>query len=106
MRLSRELNGFHIDMISAVHFDRTLTAIPVIVLGVSWLVRMQRGVVCEFVSAVISIAWRWHRLSLNSMLTSYEYDSKNGQADHYKAPNDSSHYSSKVYCLLLRRSGG
>jgi hypothetical protein len=58
--------------------------------------RIQRNVVCEFVPAVISMASRRHHLSLNSVLTSNEYDSNNGQADHGEAPNGSSHYSSKV----------
>lgn len=96
--MSRELNGFHIDVMSAVHLGQIMTATPVVVLlGISRITRKRRNIVCEFVPAVISMAWRRHRLSLNSMLTSYEYDSKNRQADHGKAPNDSSHYSSKVH---------
>jgi hypothetical protein len=57
LRLSRELNGFNVDVVSAVHLDRTMTAPPVVVvLCVSRVVHVQRSVVCEIVPAVIAMA--------------------------------------------------
>lgn len=55
--LSRELNRFHGDIMSAIHLDRAMTAIPVIIfVGVSRVVRMQRTLVYGFFQAVMGMA--------------------------------------------------
>lgn len=48
MILTRELNGFHVDVVSAVHLDRSMTA----TLSPFFLSRF-RVVVFEFASVVI-----------------------------------------------------
>jgi hypothetical protein len=79
----------------AVHLDRTMTAVP----SIHFL-----GVVFQFAMTIMSVARIRYRLLFNSMLASYEYDSKNGQANHDKTTKGSSHDSSGVNRLLLSRS--
>jgi len=76
LHLFRELNGFHFNVVSAVHLDRAITAIPVmVVIEVPIFLRMRHDL-WEFVPIVLSMAWRRLRWPLISMLASYEYDSK------------------------------